>query len=67
MVMTIDVMLSSYGSILYFYVAYAMFMRLNLKETHFRTYVSKSLKLNLCMSTIFTNKPEVAGTTTVTQ
>ena len=45
MVMTIDVMLSSYGSILCFYVAYAMFMRLNLKETRFGTYVFKIIKI----------------------
>ena len=43
--MTIDVMLSSYGFILCFYVAYAMFMRLNLKETRFGTYVFKIIKI----------------------
>ena len=43
--MTIDIMLSSNGSFLCFYVAYAMFMRLNLKETRFRTYVFKVIKI----------------------
>ena len=38
-----------------------MIMMLSLKVTHFRIYVFKLLKLNLCVSTAFIIKPEVVG------
>ena len=44
-----------------------MIIMLSLKVTRFEIYVFKSLKLNLCMSTAFTIKPELAGTMTMTQ
>ena len=44
-----------------------MIMMLSLKVTHYEIYVFKSFKLNLCMSTAFIIKPEVAGMMTMTQ